>query len=316
MVSINIKVDEGNIRIDQFLVNKYPKLSRSKIQSLIKNKHIRVNGMQIKPSLKLNGGEIIRGDIIEIFNNNLEPQKIGLDILYEDEDIIIVNKSSGMVVHPGNGNPSNTLVNALIYHFSMLSNKNDTRPGIIHRLDKDTSGLIVVAKNNYAHDYIADQFANRTVYKVYEAVVWGRTDEKGIVEGMIGRDKNNRIKFSMVESNGKSSKSEYFLKNFYDPISYVKLIPFTGRTHQLRVHMNSIGHPIFGDTMYNGGLNNVKSFDSKFSSKLEIALKKINRVCLHAKKIKFKLPSTSKFIEFEAEVPDDIKLLLKTFKND
>ena len=315
MAEIDIRVDESNVRIDQFLVNKYPTLSRSKIQFLIKNNHITVNGSQIKPSLKLNGGEIIKGDIVEVFSDQLQPQKIELDIIYEDDDIVVINKPSGMVVHPGSGNHSNTLVNALIYHFESLSDKNNARPGIIHRLDKETSGVLIVAKNNYAHDYIASQFANRTVYKEYEAVVWGRIASKGMIEGLIGRDKNNRIKFSMVDVNGKSSKSEYFLKDFYNPVSHVKLIPYTGRTHQLRVHMHSIGHPIFGDTMYNGGSKNIKSFDLMFSSKLTMALKEINRVCLHARKINFKLPSTNEIVEFKVDLPCDMKSLLGIFNN-
>ena len=312
---INIKVKEKNIRIDQFLVNSYPNLSRSKIQHLIKDKYIKVNGISIKPSFKLKGGEIVSGKVIEIGNEDIIPEKIDLDIIYEDKDVIVINKSSGLVVHPGNGNHNGTLVNGLVYHFNKLSDRDVSRPGIIHRLDKDTTGILVVAKNNHAHDFISEQFANRKIYKEYEAIVWGEVAKEGIVEGLIGRDKNNRILFKMVENNGKTSKSSYFLRKFYNPLSHVKLIPYTGRTHQLRVHMASIGHPIFCDELYNGGKKNIKSFDTQWFSKLNIAMKKLNRVALHARKIEFNLPTTNNKVAFEADLPDDMKSVIDIIKN-
>tara|TARA_B100001123_G_scaffold442278_1_gene585505 strand:+ start:99 stop:1052 length:954 start_codon:yes stop_codon:yes gene_type:complete len=316
MDKINVTVDEGNIRIDQFLVNTYPKLSRSKIQHLIKTEHIKVDGLAIKPSLKLKGGELVSGEIIEVGSENIIPEQIDLDIVYEDEDIIVINKPSGLVVHPGNGNFSGTLVNGLVYHFNNLSDKDASRPGIIHRLDKDTTGILVVAKNNHAHDFISEQFANRKIYKEYEAIAWGEVSKEGVVEGLIGRDKNNRVLFNMVENNGKTSKSSYFLKGYYAPLSHVKLIPYTGRTHQLRVHMKSIGHPIFCDELYNGGKKNIKSFESSYSLQLTKAMKNINRVALHAKKIELRLPSTNNKIAFEVDLPDDMKSVLDIVNND
>jgi len=312
-----IEVDISNLRLDLFLSDKLPDFSRTVIQNSIKSNLVTVNDKIAKTSTKLNVGDIVEYEIKKKeVNDEIIPQEIELDIIFEDKSIIVINKPSGLVVHPGSGNRDNTLVNGLAYHYNKLSKVNDLRPGIIHRLDKDTSGVIVVAKTDKAHIHIADQFANRTVQKTYYALAWGRLDDKGVVEGLITRDNFNRTKFKMSKNKGKTSKTYYSLEKYFEPISLVKLKPKTGRTHQIRVHLNSLGHPIFSDDDYSGGKKRIKSYHVKYVKILKRLFKLMNRVALHAHSISFNHPETNEKVSFLAPLPDDFNKVLEMLENE
>tara|TARA_Y100001980_G_scaffold45766_2_gene26968 strand:- start:347 stop:1300 length:954 start_codon:yes stop_codon:yes gene_type:complete len=308
---INIVVEDSNVRLDQFLVKKFTKTSRSKIQSNIRSGNILLNGKSTKPSILLNGGEKISGSlIINDKNLFLKKEKIDLDIIYEDDSLIVINKKPGIVVHPGNGNQSGTLLNGLLYHFDKLSMINTDRPGIVHRLDKDTSGVIVVAKTDAIHANLAMQFEKRLVKKHYFSIVWGKLNKKGKIEGYICRDRKHRTKFSLSDSKGKFSKTVYSGQNIYLPFSIVNLYPETGRTHQLRVHLANIGNPILCDDLYGGGYKKIKSFHSSYTKLCKQIMKKINRVALHSYKLELMHPVKNKLIKFEAPVPNEFKLAI------
>ncbi len=311
----NLIVDESNIRLDQFLSQKLTQISRSKIQSAIKTGHIQLDGEPTKSSLILKGGEIITGEFPEKEIVELIPENIPLNILFEDEHIIVVNKSSGMVTHPGSGNYTGTLANALKFHFDSLSMGESTRPGIVHRLDKETSGVIVVAKTDLAHQKISEQFAARSIKKIYNALVWGKIVEEGDIDGLIGRHPKNRQAFTMVNSNGRESYTSFMPIENLSPLTFLKLFPQTGRTHQIRVHLKSIGHPIFGDELYGGGKKMCKSFHVKHTQILNRLFKTLNRVALHAEKLEITHPDNGELMEFSAPLPDDMKNALEILKN-
>ena len=309
------QVDEENIRLDQFLVKKLTDVSRSKIQLAIKSGQVLVDGERLKPSAILKGAEKVEGILLVEIEDEIFAEDIPLDILYEDDDLAIINKISGMVVHPGSGNHNGTMVNALIYHFKSLSELNNSRPGIVHRLDKDTSGVIVIAKNDKSHQRLSKQFAERTVKKVYKAIAWGGLPEKGEVEGLIGRHPANRKAFKMVNNLGRESLTRFVLEESLLPLSYVSLYPKTGRTHQIRVHLKSIGHPILADDMYGGGKKMIKSFHVKYTQILNRLFKNMNRVALHAEKLEIIHPTTGSLMRFQAPIPDDMENALNLLRN-
>ena len=309
------KVDEENIRLDQFLVKKLMDVSRSKIQLAINSGQVLVDGEKLKPSAILKGAEKVEGLLLVEIEDEILAEDIPLDILYEDDDLAIINKISGMVVHPGSGNHDGTLVNALIYHFKSLSELNNSRPGIVHRLDKDTSGVIVIAKNDKSHQRLSKQFAERTVKKVYKAIAWGGVPEKGEVEGLIGRHPANRKAFKMVNNLGRESLTRFVVEESLLPLSYVTLYPKTGRTHQIRVHLKSIGHPILADDMYGGGRKMIKSFHVKYTQILNRLFKNMNRVALHAEKLEIIHPTTGSVMRFQAPIPDDMQNALNLLRN-
>ena len=308
--------DVSGIRLDVFLVSKLPDFSRTLIQHSIKSNLVTINSKLAKRAAKINIGDIVECIIKnKEINNTIIPQDIPLDILFEDNHIIVINKTAGLVVHPGNGHKDGTLANALAYHCKQLSDLSELRPGIIHRLDKDTSGIMIVAKTNNAHTRIADQFSSKKIIKTYYALAWGKLDSHGVVEGFISRDNFNRTKFKMSNRIGKSSKTKYTVEKYFEPISVVKLEPLTGRTHQLRVHLNSIGHPIFSDNQYSGGKNRIKSYHVKYISILKRLFKCIDRVALHAESIEFIHPSTNKLISFSAPFPEDFRNAMELLEN-
>tara|TARA_B110000467_G_scaffold107291_1_gene97666 strand:+ start:1691 stop:2647 length:957 start_codon:yes stop_codon:yes gene_type:complete len=309
------QVDEENIRLDQFLVKKLTDVSRSKIQLAIKSGQVLVDGERLKPSAILKGAEKVEGILLVEIEDEIFAEDIPLDILYEDDDLAIINKISGMVVHPGSGNHNGTMVNALIYHFKSLSELNNSRPGIVHRLDKDTSGVIVIAKNDKSHQRLSKQFAERTVKKVYKAIAWGGLPEKGEVEGLIGRHPANRKAFKMVNNLGRESLTRFVLEESLLPLSYVSLYPKTGRTHQIRVHLKSIGHPILADDVYGGGKKMIKSFHVKYTQILNRLFKNMNRVALHAEKLEIIHPTTGSLMRFQAPIPDDMENALNLLRN-
>ena len=311
-------VTKSGIRLDIYLIDLIPELTRSKIQLLIKNQQILINDNPTKPSYILKGDETISYKMKSSSNNinkDILPENISLNVIHEDSSIIVLNKAPGMVVHPGAGNYSGTLLNAVIEKIDQSDF--DSTPGIVHRLDKETSGVIIVAKNFSSHNFISNQFQNRSVKKIYKALVWGKCSSKGNIRGNIIRNNKNRKTMILTDSdNGRYSETDYELIDFNAPISLVKLKPLTGRTHQIRVHMKSIGHPILSDQAYSGGDKMIKSFHVKYSRKLKRALKEIPRVALHAESIQVIHPETGDEVEFSAKIPDDFNNAIAVLQSD
>ena len=290
-----------NIRIDKF-VSEIFDYSRSHISKIINEGNILVNDKKIKPSYLLKKKDLVKIVITPPKSLNLEPQPIKIDIIFQDEHIAVINKPAGMVVHPSAGHYDNTLVNALLYHCKDLSGINDTlRPGIVHRLDKDTSGLIVVAKNDKAHLNLAEQFKEREIKKFYKALVHGIVKpETGRIENFIGRHKKNRLKFSSFTSSGKLAITNYKVEKYFNNMTLLDINIETGRTHQIRVHFSEKGYPLVGDTLYGN-----KKLDKKVN---------INRVFLHSYKMIFKHPVLNKELSFAIELPEGLKDFLKKIK--
>ena len=310
-------VNQNPIRLDQYLTQKLPEYSRSKIQQYIKLGQVTINGEVSKPSSILQGNEKVECNFEPIAGEiDIIPEKIDLNILYEDDHLVVVNKPTGLVVHPGSGNYSGTLLNGLKYHFNSLSRSDSQRPGIVHRLDKETSGVILIAKTDKAHDHLSSQFSERAVRKEYMALAWGKMDEEGIIRGEISRHPGNRQIFKVVDSDGRDAHTHYELLEHLAPLSLVKLLPKTGRTHQLRVHLKSIGHPIFGDSAYGGGMKLAKSFHVKYTQILNRLGKIINRVALHAQLLEIIHPETKGKILFEAPLPGDMQKGLEILRNE
>ena len=303
---------DKDIRLDVFLLNYLKNISRTKIQKLINEGFIKVDDFIVKPSYKLKGKENIYINYDESPNNNLTlKENIPINIIYEDDYLLAINKEAGMIVHPGAGNKNGTLLNGLLYHFENLSNLNSSRPGIVHRLDKNTSGIILVAKTDEAHYRLGEQFASRTVKKHYKAIVWGKTLPEGKIEGYMNRSKKYRTKFILNSSHGKHSFTKYNTINYCEPFSYLDLYPLTGRTHQLRVHLKEIGHPIIMDDIYGGSYNLSNSFHQKHKPIIDKVFKNLKRFALHAYKIKFIHPISKEEMELEASIPSDFKKIME-----
>ncbi len=288
-------------RLDVFLVDREPKISRSAIQRLIEQGRVKINGQVVKPSQKIKPGDIIAFDIPKAEPLELKGESIPLEILHEDDALLVLNKPADLVVHPAPGHWSGTLVNALLHHFEMSGSTVSTiggkeRPGLVHRLDKDTSGVMVIAKTDEAHRGLAVQFKHHTITRVYEALIWGVPRKgHGVIEFAIGRDTKERKKFSTRTARPKESVTEYKVdKRFGKLAAYVLLYPRTGRTHQLRVHLNSLGHPILGDQTYGG---------KKVTS---VAGIEVPRVMLHARTLGFRHPITGEFHEYTMPSPPDM----------
>ena len=295
---MEIKVEDKDIRIDGYLVSKLD-YSRSKIEKLIKNKDILVNNKEVKKSYLLKENDIITINEIRDEEIHIEPEKMDLDIVYEDDDVIVVNKPNGMVVHPAPGNYRHTLVNGLMYH-SKLSNINgEFRPGIVHRIDAYTTGLLMVAKNDKAHIALAHQLEEKTTHRKYVALVWGVINtDTGTIDAPIGRDINDRKKMSVTDINSKDAITHFRVLERYSNATLIELKLETGRTHQIRVHMNYIGYPIVNDPVY----GKRKLIDDTGQ-------------CLHAKELGFVHPTTGKYMEFTSELPDCFLNILSKFKD-
>ncbi len=304
-------------RIDLFLTHSIENATRSKIQKLIEAGFVLVNGKEIKQNYKLLPGDILDVTIpISPRPENAEPENIPLSIVYEDDFFIIVNKPPGMVAHPAFGNYTGTLVNALLHHTKTLSNFNEPgRPGIVHRIDKDTSGLLIVAKDDVTHALLAKQFAKHTIEREYWAIAWGLFKEKeGEINLNITRCKSDRKKFSASLSEGKTATTFYSVIEEFEFLTLVKLNLKTGRTHQIRVHLSAINHPIFGDPVY-GGRNLVYSSQQpKFKSSVENLLNIIPRQALHAKTLGIYHPHKKEFVRFDSQLPDDMQNLLNKLR--
>ena len=303
---------QKNIRLDIFLLDYLENISRSKIKKLINEGLVKVDDFIVKPSYKLKGRENISVNYADFLDNQfqLDKQDIPLDIIYEDEHLLAINKKSGLVVHPGSGNKNGTLLNGLLFHFENLSNLHSSRPGIVHRLDKNTSGIILVAKTDQSHFSLGEQFASRTIKKHYRAIVWGKTLLDGTIEGYIARSKKYRTKYMLHNSKGKYSFTDYKTIKYSEPFSYLDLYPLTGRTHQLRVHLKEIGHPIIMDDEYGGSYSLSNSFHQKHRLVIDQVFKSLKRFALHAYRIKFIHPFLKVEMELEAPLPDDFKKIM------
>lgn len=291
-----VSTEESGIRIDQFLNNK-TEFSRSKISKMIKEGLVLVDEEIVKPSYTIKDGQTI--SITGILNETTDiiPENIPLDIVYEDDDVIVVNKPSGMVVHPGNGNYSGTLVNALLYHTKNLSS-DDIRPGIVHRIDKDTSGLLMVAKNDYAHQFLAQQLKEKTSTRKYIALVWGVINhDTGTIDAPIGRDTFDRQKMTVTDMNSKDAITHFKVLERYKDTTLIELQLETGRTHQIRVHMNYIGYPLVNDKVY-GKKKTINDYGQM----------------LHAASLGFTHPTTKKYMEFNVDPPKEFNDILNEFK--
>lgn len=294
-----VKETDDLDRIDKYLNKQLEELSRSYIQHLISNEKVYVNDKPCKANYKCKIGDFIKVDIEEPKELEILPENIPIDIVYEDEDIIIINKSKDMVVHPAPGHEGGTLVNALLYHCkNRLSTINGTiRPGIVHRIDRNTTGLLVICKNDKSHKDLAKQLKEHTITRKYHAICYGVIKENGTVDAPIGRHETDRKKMAINYKHGRNAVTHYkVLQTLGNQYSYIECTLETGRTHQIRVHMASIGHPLLGDDVY--GPKNPK-------------IKDLEGQTLHAKVLGFQHPTTKKYIEFDSELPAYFKALLK-----
>ena len=292
-------VEKSGDRIDNYLAN-ITELSRNKIAKMIKEKKVLVNNKEIKSSYTLKEKDIIKMEEYVEEELNLEPEKMDLDIVYEDEDVIVVNKANGVVVHPAVGNTKHTLVNGLLYHSKELSSINgEFRPGIVHRIDAYTTGLLMVAKNNYAHEFLAHQLEEKTTTRKYVALVWGVINtDTGTIDAPIGRDLNDRKKMTVTDINAKDAITHFKVIERYSNATLIELKLETGRTHQIRVHMNYIGYPVVNDPVY----GRRKLIDETGQ-------------CLHAKTLGFIHPKTKEYMEFDSELPPCFTNILNKFKD-
>ncbi len=310
-VEIIVPSGKKKERLDVFLTHHIENATRNKVQRAIEQGMVLVDGKAVRPSHQVNPGERIHIVLPKPPPQKALPENIPLDILYEDDDVLVVNKPAGMVTHPAHGNYTGTLVNALLYHCNHLSTLNDaTRPGIVHRLDKDTSGLMVIAKTDAAHVKLAKQFADRTVKREYWALVWGLFKERrGVIEASLGRSKSDRKKIAVV-ANGKHAVTEYEVVEEYNYLSLIRLKLRTGRTHQIRVHLAHINHPVFGDPTYSGRQIVTGPESPRQKAQVQQLLRLILRQSLHAKTIGFIHPKTQKEVFFDSDVPADFSLVL------
>ena len=310
--------DSSNTRLDIYLSGLLKNESRNKIKSYIKNSSVYVNGESKKPSYLLQNGDKIDISIEtekSIDSNGIIPEKIDFDILFEDENIIAIDKPSGIVMHPGVKNESGTLANGLVYHFENLSNINGLdRQGIVHRLDADTSGIVLIAKTNESHIWLAEQFKNRTIKKVYYAITWGKWKLKsGKIEGNMIRKKSDPTCFELTSTDeGKYSKSTFKVLRQYSNFACVEFEPFTGRTHQIRVHSSSSSNPIFGDNKYGGGIKKSSEYANEFRRISSNVISRFKRHALHATSIEFELMnSNGKKLKLNSPIPDELIQLEK-----
>ena len=319
-INLIVKDIDKNLRVDVFINKKENNLSRTRIKNLILSKKLKINNkIVINPSKKISQNDRVVLNIPEPKKISLKPFKYKLDIVYEDEDLIVINKPSGIVIHPGAGNFDKTIVNALInYNKNSLSTVGDKfRPGIVHRIDKNTSGLIVVAKNNISHENLSNQFSKHTIKRIYHLLIWGKLrPSKGKIETLITRSSKNRQLMEVSRLKGKKAVTNYktieIFENRNTPtLSLVECKLDTGRTHQIRVHMNYLGHSIVGDDKYKKKFKKIKNINPS----LEKKLMNLNRQFLHAKTIGFIHPKKNKEMVFNSILPHDLEIILEMLRN-
>lgn len=309
------------LRVDKYLMNRVENATRNKIQKAAKDGNIYVNDIAVKSSYKVKGNDVVT----VLFEHPpyeflLVPEDIPIDIVYEDESVLVVDKPAGMVVHPGHGNYSGTLINALTFHFKNLPNNSSNRPGLVHRIDKDTSGLLVIAKTEEAMTHLAKQFFNKTTEREYLALVWGNIEEdSGTIEGNIGRHPKNRLQNTVFENDdeekGKPAITHY---KVIERLGYVTLVSCrleTGRTHQIRVHLKHIGHTLFNDERYGGEKILKGTSFSKYKQFVENCFKILPRQALHARTLGFEHPVTGKVLRFQSPIPADMEQCLEKWRH-
>ena len=294
-------------RMDSALSEMLPDYSRSKVSAWIKSGEALIDNKTFKPKDKVTGNETVRLILKQKDNNHWLPEKLNLDVVFEDDDIIVINKPFGLVTHPGAGNWSGTLANALLYYDSNLSNLD--RAGIVHRLDKNTSGLMVVSKNVKSQKFLVEQLQTHSVEREYSAIVYGHMISGGSINEPIGRDSKDRVKQAILV-NGKEAITHYRAIDRFKSHTHVKAILETGRTHQIRVHLSHIGHPLIGDSMYGGRVR----FPKKASQELKDGLINFQRQALHSKKLTLTHPVTGKSMSWKADLPEDMQDLLSILR--
>jgi 23S rRNA pseudouridine1911/1915/1917 synthase len=308
-LSFKIGPDQAGARLDAYLASQIEGWSRARLQRLIESEDVLVNGKIAKPSYKLRDGDEIEVELVAAPIDVFTPENIPLDIVYEDETLVVVDKPAGLVVHPAAGTPSGTLANALAYYFQKLPGTG-VRPGIVHRLDRDTSGLLVVAKTDAALENLSDQFRDRTVYKSYVALVHGRVlSNSGKIDQPLARDPSNRTRMAVVRA-GRNALTLYRVRRAFDRFTLLDVELKTGRTHQIRVHLAWMKHPVVGDETYGGGRDNTIQ-----DPRLRARIRALNRQFLHAEKLGFKHPATGEFVKFESALPQGLGDLLVELEN-
>jgi len=309
-LSFKIGPDQVGARLDTYLASQIEGWSRARLQRLIENEDVLVNGKIAKPSYKLRDGDEIEVELVAPPTDVFTPENIPLDIVYEDETLVVVNKPAGLVVHPAAGTPSGTLANALAYHFQKLPGTG-VRPGIVHRLDRDTSGLLVVAKTDAALENLSDQFRDRSVYKSYLALVHGRVaSNSGKIDQPLARDPSNRTRMAVVRA-GRNALTLYRVRRAFDRFTLLDVELKTGRTHQIRVHLMWMKHPVVGDETYGAGRDNTIP-----DPRLRARIRALHRQFLHAEKLGFKHPKTGEFVKFESSLPPELEDLLTQINAD
>ena len=316
--AFDINSGQEPLRIDKFLMSRIENATRNKIQKAAKEGSIRVNDKIVKSSYKVKKDDKVRILFSHPpYENLLTPEKLDLDIEYEDDSIIIVNKKSGMVVHPGHGNYSGTLINALLYHFDNLPNNSSNRPGLVHRIDKDTSGLLVIAKTEKSMTLMAKQFFNKSVEREYYALVWGDVkDDEGEINAPIGRNPKNRLQMIVYQDmeGGKEAITNYKVIERFGYVTLISCRLQTGRTHQIRVHMKHLGHTLFNDERYGGNKILKGTVYSKYKQFVDNCFKLLPRQALHAKTLGFIHPKTKEKLSFDTEVPDDMTSVIDKWR--
>ena len=310
-LSFKIGPDQAGARLDAYLASQIEGWSRARLQRLIQSEDVLVNGKVAKASYKLREADEIEVELVAPPADFFTPENIPLDIVYEDDTLVVVNKPPGLVVHPAPGTPSGPLANALAYHFQKLPGGTGVRPGIVHRLDRDTSGLLVVAKTEAALENLSDQFRDRTVYKSYLALVHGRVaSNSGKIDQPLARDPSNRTRMAVVRG-GRNALTLYRVRRAFDRFTLLDVELKTGRTHQIRVHLAWMKHPVVGDETYGGGRDNTIQ-----DPRLRARIRALNRHFLHAEKLGFKHPQTGEFVKFESPLPPELEDLLTQINAD
>ncbi len=307
------------LRIDKFLMNLIPNATRNKIQNAASAGDIYVNDIPVKSNYKVKPFDVIRIMLTHPpFENRVDPENIPLDIVYEDDALLLINKPAGLVVHPGHGNYTGTLVNALAYHFENLPKNSSERPGLVHRIDKDTTGLLVIAKTEVAMSHLAKQFEAKTTEREYIAIVWGNVKEdEGTIEGNITRHLKDRMQMSVSHDPeiGKPAITHYKVLERFGYVTLISCQLETGRTHQIRVHMKHLGHPLFNDERYGGHLILKGTTFTKYKQFIENCFKILPRQALHAKTLGFVHPVTGKILRFDTDLPQDMQDCIEKWRN-